>query len=124
MVKGTESEEYRLFTDLWSFMQGEEQEGITRETIEYCALCMVGNFNTNLEVEPEADEGEIVEPPTDLNSYASYNDDGVFILRRGGQRKIFNHFNVLFANRLSLYQSNKQVKDVDAERMKEAPEVN
>lgn len=85
---------------------------------------MVGNFNQDLEVEPEAQEGEIVEPCTDLDSYASYDDEGVFVLRRGGQRKIFNHFNVLYANRLSFYQSSKQVRDVDAERMKEAPEVN
>lgn len=99
-------------------MQGEEQEGITRETLEYCLLSMVGNFNLDIEVEPEADEGEIVEPCTDLNSYASYNDDGIFVLRRGGQRKIFNHFNVLYANRLSFYTCSKKAKDLDAERMK------
>lgn len=43
-------------------------------------------------------------------------------MRRGGQRKVFNHFNILFANRLVFYQ-NKPVVDREIEHLKEAPEV-
>jgi len=109
--------------DLWALAQGEEREGITPETIEYLLLCIMGNFHVELEVEPEAEEGEEAPAaPADLNGYGSYNDEGVFILRKGGQRKVFNHFNILFANRLVFYQ-NKPVKDVEAEHIQEAPVV-
>jgi len=33
MAKGTESTDYQLFMDLWAFVQGEEREGVTPETI-------------------------------------------------------------------------------------------
>lgn len=64
----------------------------------------MGNFNVELEVEPEAEqEDEEVPQPANLNEYGSYTEEGVFVLRQKGQKKVFNHFNILFANRLTFY---------------------
>lgn len=46
-------------------MQGENDDGVSIDTLEYLLLCIMGNFNVALEVEPEAqeegEEGEEVE---------------------------------------------------------------
>jgi len=85
MPKGTDSIDYKLFEDLWALMQGEQQEGVSKDTLEYLLLCIMGNFNLELEVEPEAqDEDEQVPQPTTLNEYGSYTEEGVFVLRRKG----------------------------------------
>lgn len=87
--------DYKLFQEFWDLVQGEIRGGIKVEDLAYVLKIIRGYRNSEMELDCEAPE-----ECQGLAKFIIFNEDGDFILRKGGQTKLANRFRSFYINKL------------------------
>lgn len=91
-----ESKDFKLFTDMWNMLEGENHGGVTVENLLYFLLIIRGaKFPRRV-----ADDEQVDSSKTDFFKNAKIGDKGQLLIYKGGQEKIFAHFKDFYVNRL------------------------
>lgn len=105
-----ESNDFRLFKELWALLDGEKTGGVAVENLLYLLLLIRGAKLPAREVAFEA------EPTRDtplLRLGQIVNDS--FTVKPGAQKTIFTHFKDLYVNRMQFEGLKKPVKSVEVD---------
>lgn len=117
--KNPETVDQQLLQDLWTLVRGEENQGVSQDTMRVVLLNVIGTRVPDREYKKTADadetsvieEGEVA--PTnvsdiDLSKIGFFNDQGNFYLRRGDHSKIFTYFKNFYIHRMQFVGSQKK----------------
>lgn len=113
-----ESQDYQFFQDLWQVFDGEEREGVQKPALLYVLSVIRGFKFPEREQDAPAAEGR-----EGIAKQAFFDEDN-FVIRKGGQARLFAYFKNLYVNRLQFegYQNKKPVPVATLE-LKPAPYV-
>jgi len=130
---GQDSSDFKLFKDIWAILGGAKTAGVSVENLLYLLLIIRGAKIPFKEREFDAEEDGSQQDenlqtsnekvPDVLSNNCMMSLTGEFVVRPGGQTKIYKHFKDLYINRMQFEGIKKPVKSVELQFVQSKPQI-